>query len=56
MTSEGNYTWSIIVPSELVGKKINYIINNGGNWQSKDSTVTIKAEGNTINASDIGIN
>lgn len=56
MTSEGNYTWSIIVPSELVGKKINYIINNGGSWQSKDSTVTIKAEGNTINASDIGIN
>ena len=56
MTSEGNYTWSIIVPSELVGKKINYIINNGGSWQSKESTVTIKAEGNTINASDIGIN
>ena len=56
MTSEGNYTWSIIVPSELVGKKINYVINNGGDWKSNDSAVTIDAKGNTINAKDIGIN
>ena len=56
MTSEGNYTWSIIVPSELVGKTIEYVINNGGSWKSNDSKVTIKAEGNTIKASDIGIN
>lgn len=56
MTSEGNYTWSIIVPSELVGKKINYLVHNGNGWQSSDSTVTISAEGNTVNASNIGIN
>ena len=56
MTSEGNYTWSIIVPSELVGKKINYLVHNGNGWQSSDSTVTISAEGNTVDASDIGIN
>ena len=56
MTSEGNYTWSIIVPSELVGKTIYYVINNGGDWKSKDSSVTIKAEGNTVTGSSIGIN
>jgi hypothetical protein len=56
MTSEGNYTWSIIVPSELVGKTIKYLVHNGNGWQSKDSTVTIKAEGNTITGSSIGIN
>ena len=56
MTNEGNYTWSIIVPSELVGKKINYLIHNGNGWQSKDSTVTIKAEGVTVTGSSIGIN
>ena len=56
MTSEGNYTWSIIVPSELVGKTINFLVHNGNGWQSKDSTVTIKAEGNTITSSSIGIN
>ena len=56
MTSEGNYTWSIIVPSELVGKTINFLVHNGDGWQSKDSTVTIKAEGNTITGSTIGIN
>ena len=56
MTSEGNYTWSIIVPSELVGKKINYLVHNGNGWQSKDATVVSKAEGNTITGSSIGIN
>ena len=56
MTSEDNHTWSIIVPSELVGKTIKYLVHNGNGWQSKDSTVTIKAEGNTIKGSSIGIN
>ena len=56
MTNEGNYTWSIIVPSELVGKKINYLIHNGNGWKSKDSTVIIKAEGVTVTGSSIGIN
>ncbi len=56
MTSEGNYTWSIVVPSELVGKTINFLVNNGGNWKSNDSKVTIKAEGNTLKGSEIGIN
>ena len=56
MTSEGNYTWSIIVPSELVGKTINFLVHNGNGWQSKDSKVTISAEGNTVTGSSIGIN
>ena len=56
MTSEGNYTWSIIVPSELVGKTINYLVHNGGGWQSSNATVTIKKEGNTVTGSSIGIN
>lgn len=56
MTSEGNYTWSIVVPSELVGKTINYLIHNGNGWQSKDSKLTIKAEGNTVTGSSIGVN
>ena len=56
MTSEGNYTWSVIVPSELVGKTINYLIHNGNGWQSKDSKVTIKAEGVTVTGSSIGVN
>lgn len=56
MTSEGNYTWSIIVPSELVGKTINFLVHNGNGWQSSDSKVTIKAEGSTITGSSIGIN
>jgi len=56
MTSEGNYTWSIIVPSELVGKQINYLVHNGNGWQSSDSTVTISAEGNIVTGSSIGIN
>ena len=56
MTSEGNYTWSIIVPSELVGKTINFLVHNGNGWQSSDSKVTITAEGNTVTGSSIGIN
>ena len=56
MTSEGNYTWSIIVPSELVGKTINFLVHNGNGWQSSDSTVTIDAKGNTVTGSSIGIN
>lgn len=56
MTSEGNYTWSIIVPSELVGKEINYLVHNGNGWQSPDATVTISASGNTVTGSSIGIN
>ena len=56
MTSEGNYTWSIIVPSELVGKKIKYLVHNGNGWQSKDATVTISAAGNTVTGTSIGIN
>lgn len=56
MTSEGNYTWSIIVPSELVGKTIKYLVHNGNGWQSKDATVTISADGNTVTGSSIGIN
>lgn len=56
MTSEGNYTWSIIVPSELIGKKINYLVHNGNGWQSNDATVTISENGNTVTGSSIGIN
>ena len=56
MTSEGNYTWSVIVPSELVGKTIKFLVHNGNGWQSKDATVTIAAEGNTVTGSSIGIN
>ena len=56
MTSEGNYTWSIIIPSELVGKTIKYVVHNGDGWQSKDATITIKAEGNFVKGSSININ
>lgn len=55
MKSEGNYTWSIEVPSELVGKTIKYLVHNGNGWQSNDTTVTISANGNTITGSSIGI-
>ena len=56
MTYEGNYTWSVIVPSELVGKTVNYLVHNGNSWQSKDATVTISANGNAVTGSSIGIN
>ena len=57
MTKEDNYTWSIQIPSELAGKTIKCIINNGGNWKSYDPTnISIKAEGDTIvTGSSIGI-
>ena len=53
---DGNYTWHINVPSELVGKTINYLIHNGNGWQSSDSIVTITASGVTVKGSQIGIN
>lgn len=56
MTYEGNYTWSVIVPSELVGKTVNYLVHNGNGWQSSDATVTISANGNAVTGSSIGIN
>lgn len=56
MTYEGNYTWSVIVPSELVGKTVNYLVHNGNGWQSSDAKVTISANGNTVTGSSIGIN
>ena len=55
MTNEGNYTWSIIVPSELVGKTINFLVHNGNGWQSPDSKVTIKAEGTTVTSTSLGV-
>ena len=56
MVSEGNYTWSVTVPSELVGKTINYLIHNGNGWQSKDSKITIQAGDNVVTGSSIGVN
>ena len=56
MTYEGNYTWSVIVPSELVGKTVNYLVHNGNGWQSNDAKVTISANGNAVTGSSIGIN
>ena len=55
MKSEGNYTWSIEVPSELVGKTIDFLVHNGNGWQCPDAKVTISAEGNTLTGSSIGI-
>ena len=55
MTKEGTYKWSIIVPSELVGKTINFLVHNGNGWQSPDSKVTIKAEGVTVTSKGLGI-
>lgn len=56
LVNDGNYTWHINVPSELVGKTINYLIHNGNGWQSSDSRVTITASGVTVKGSQIGIN
>ena len=56
LTYDGNYTWHIAVPSELVGKTINFLIHNGNGWQSSDSKITISASGNTVTGSSIGIN
>ena len=56
MTSEGNYTWSIIVPSELVGETIDFLVHNGNGWQSANSQVEIMAEGNTVDDYYLNIN
>ena len=56
MTKEGDYLWSVIVPSELVGKTINYLVHNGNGWQSKDSTITIQSTDMTVKGSSIGVN
>ena len=55
MISAGNYTWYINLPSELAGKKIKYIINNGNGWQSPDQTITISKDGHTVYETKIGI-
>lgn len=55
MISAGNYTWYINLPSELAGKKIKYIINNGSGWQSADQTITISKDGHTVYETQIGI-
>ena len=55
MTKEGTYKWSVIVPSELVGKTINFLVHNGNGWQSPDSKVTIQAEGVTVTSKGLGI-
>ena len=55
MISAGNYTWYINLPSELAGKKIKYIINNGSGWQSADQTITISKDGHTVYETKIGI-
>ena len=56
MTSEGNYTWSIIIPSDLIGKTINYKVHNGNGWESNNSTLNVSAEGHTIDATSLGVN
>ena len=56
MISDGNYTWHLNLPSELAGKTINYIINNGNNWKSPDQKITISSAGHTKTGSSIGIN
>jgi hypothetical protein len=56
MTKESEaYTWSIIIPSELVGKTINFIINTGAGWKSPDNRITISADGNTVTDKQLGI-
>ena len=55
MISADNYTWYINLPSELAGKKIKYIINNGSGWQSADQTITISKDGHTVYEKEIGI-
>ena len=56
MTKTGDYTWSITVPSSLIGKTVNYLIHNGNGWQSKDSKITIKEGENKVTGSSIGVN
>jgi hypothetical protein len=56
MIYDGNYTWHIAVPSELVGKTIKYLVHNGNGWQSADSEITIKEGDNIVKGSSIGVN
>ena len=49
------HTWYITIPSSLVGKTINYIINNGGGWQSADKKLTIKEGDNVLTDAMLGI-
>lgn len=55
MVANGNYTWHLNLPSELAGKTIKYIINNGNGWQSPNQEITILAEGHTVYETGIGI-
>ncbi|MBP3383121.1 MAG: hypothetical protein J6K78_04345 [Tidjanibacter sp.] len=48
-------TWYIIIPSSLVGKTINYIINNGGDWKCEDKKLTVKEGDNVLTDSMLGI-
>ena len=48
-------TWYITIPSSLVGKTINYIINNGGGWKCADQKLTVKEGDNELTDSMLGI-
>ena len=48
-------TWYITIPSSLVGKTINYIINNGGDWKCADQKLTVKEGDNELTDSMLGI-
>ena len=56
MTKSGN-TYSVNIPKEYIGKKLNYIVNNGGDWKSYEgqSMNPVKAT-QTIKGSSVGIN
>ena len=56
MIYDGNYTWHIAVPSELVGKTIKFLVHTGNGWQSADSTITIQEGDNIVIGSSIGVN
>ena len=55
MTKTADHTWSITIPSSLVGKTINYIINNGGDWKCADKTLLIKEGENVLTDQMLGI-
>lgn len=55
MTYDENYTWHVNLPSELAGKQMKYIINNGNGWQSADQSLTLPASGYTAYETKIGI-
>ena len=48
-------TWYITIPSSLVGKTINYIINNGGGWKCADQKLIVKEGDNELTDSMLGI-